>query len=66
MQAAKTKVQVSLDQSTLDLLDFIVEHVPDVESRSAAIRWAARHGAEGLSREGQGAGIGLSPFQTGV
>ncbi len=40
------KVQFSLDQRTLDLLDFIVQHVPDVESRSAAIRWAARTGAE--------------------
>ena len=36
-----TRVQVYLDPITLDLLDYIQEHVPEVESRSAAIRWAA-------------------------
>ncbi len=49
MQAKKKiKIQVSLDQSTMDLLDSIVQRVPDVESRSAAIRWAARIGVDNL------------------
>jgi metal-responsive CopG/Arc/MetJ family transcriptional regulator len=55
MKATKTKVQMSLDQHTLELLDFIVEHVPDVESRSAAIRWAAREGAKTLKARGHDA-----------
>lgn len=48
MKTAKLKVQFTVDKSTLELLDFIVQHVPDVESRSAAIRWAARTGVENL------------------
>jgi hypothetical protein len=37
-----------MDQSTLDLLDWIVENNPDLQSRSAAIRWCARLGAKAL------------------
>ena len=42
--ANKAKIQISLDQATLDCLDYIEKHVPEVESRSAAIRWAVRTG----------------------
>ncbi len=38
------RVQMTLDSETLKRLDMIIELCPDLNSRSAAIRWAARIG----------------------
>jgi len=47
-----TRVQVYLDPITLKRLDAIVKHVPDVESRSGAIRYASRVATERLESVG--------------
>ena len=48
-----SRVQVYLDPITLKRLDAIVKRVPDVESRSGAIRYASRVATERLESVGR-------------
>ncbi len=45
------RVQVTLDGETLEFLDRLIDDVPDLGSRSAAIRYAARTAAHCLDLE---------------
>jgi len=51
MNRKPVRVQVMLDGETLTFLDRLIDDVPDLGSRSAAIRYAARTAAHCLDLE---------------